>query len=176
MQIVLDVSFSDKISVDMNEMEPWERNLSTLAGDLLMEQWPREERPQQIDISLVFLTAEEIGNLNAQYRGLPEPTDVLSFPMWEEEGAFSPPSNWQMLELGDIVVCPSVVSSNAAEKGVPFEKELVLVIIHGLLHLIGFDHDTPEKERRMWDLQSKWLERALCMEGLLRVAFNPKEG
>lgn len=176
MQIVLDVSFSDKILADMHKMEPWKKALSSLADDLLMEQWPGEERPQQIAISLVFLTAEEIEDLNAQYRGLPEPTDVLSFPLWEEEGNFSPSSNWQMLELGDIVVCPSVVSSNAAEKGIPFEEELALVIIHGLLHLVGYDHDTPEKEKHMWDLQSKWLERALCMEGLLRVAFNPKEG
>jgi probable rRNA maturation factor len=93
--------------------------------------------------------------LNDMYRHVQEPTDVLSFPLWEEEGVFAPLASWSDLPLGDIVISPEYVRENAKRVGAGYEGELALVIIHGFLHLIGFDHDTDEREREMWEIQEK---------------------
>lgn len=121
---------------------------------------PEMERFPRVEASLVYVTPEEIQNLNAKYRDMDRPTDVLSFPLWEEEGVFVPPSfeGVEELVLGDIVVCPDVVNQQAMEAGVSALRETLLVVIHGFFHLIGFDHVTDEERERMWVLQ----EDTLC--------------
>lgn len=107
-----------------------------------------------VEISLTFMSADEIAALNGKYRETEGPTDVLSFPMWEaEDGAFQPPEDWEVLPLGDIVVCPEVVEKNAVDNGKTFEEEKALVIFHGVLHLTGCDHDTEERKADMWSRQ-----------------------
>ncbi|MEG1799913.1 MAG: rRNA maturation RNase YbeY, partial [Synergistaceae bacterium] len=69
-----------------------------------------------------------------------------------------PPSDWETLPLGDIMVCPDVVAKNASENNRTEEEETVLVISHGLLHLIGRDHDTEEREATMWREQDALVE------------------
>jgi probable rRNA maturation factor len=96
--------------------------------------------------------------LNEQYRGIDEPTDVLSFPLWEEEdGSFLLPSkDWDEVALGDIVICPRVVIDFARASEKELEEEIVLIYIHGLLHLLGYDHTTEEQEAIMWKKQEKY--------------------
>ena len=107
-----------------------------------------------IEVSLTFLNPQKMAEINGEYRDIAEPTDVLSFPMWESEsGDFIPPDDWEVLTLGDIMVCPDVVLKNAAENNRTFLEETVLVISHGLLHLIGRDHDNEERKNRMWEEQ-----------------------
>ena len=117
------------------------------------------------EISLVFAEKDEIAGLNLEYRDTEGPTDVLSFPMWEdEEGRFSPPEDWESLMLGDIIICPEVAGANAKENGVSAEKEIALLICHGFLHLLGFDHAEDDDREAMWKAQTLLLERFMKKE------------
>ncbi len=114
------------------------------------------ETTRNCEISLTFAEAERMAELNKKYRGGEGATDVLSFPLWENGcGVFEPPSDWESLPLGDIVVCPAVVAANAEESGESAEIETVLVICHGFLHLVGFDHASEEERADMWALQER---------------------
>ena len=109
-------------------------------------------------VALSFVSKAEIKNLNVRYRSVPEPTDVLSFPLWEEDGVFSPPPWQDELPLGDVVISPEFVRDNARSLGVGCDREMALVVIHGILHLVGFDHDTEERRTVMWDVQERLRE------------------
>lgn len=100
------------------------------------------------EITLVFLDKLAAKKLNWQYRQKDYPTDILSF-----EGA-APES------LGELVFCPEVLTKQAEEHGQSFQRELDLMMIHGVLHLLGFDHETsPEDDQKMTALQNEiWQE------------------
>lgn len=112
-----------------------------------------------VEISLSFLTKDDIAKVNADYRMINEPTDVLSFPMWESENAdFSPPDDWDILPLGDILLCPEIIERNAIDNSKKFKEELILVISHGFLHLIGYDHAADDARDIMWGKQDALVE------------------
>ena len=92
---------------------------------------------------------EESQALNAQYRKKDYPTDVLSFPMEEElpDGFY----------LGDIFICYPIAREQAQEGGITIEQELLTLMLHGIIHLAGFDHETDSGE--MLKLQEQLLER-----------------
>ena len=94
---------------------------------------------------------EEIATLNETYRGIQGPTDVLSFPTASDEGWVSAPG--MPVELGDIVISWPRVVEQAAEEGHEASAELGLLIVHGCLHLLGYDHLEPEDKQRMWARQ-----------------------
>lgn len=100
-----------------------------------------ESLARSTELALTLVTAERMAELNAEYMSKPGPTDVLSFPIEDfsagarQVGPEDPP-----LLLGDIVICPSVVRSNAVSAAVAFEDEMALMVVHGLLHLLGRDH------------------------------------
>jgi probable rRNA maturation factor len=118
----------------------------------------------ELSVSLSFVSPEDIKGLNARFRGLDEETDVLSFPLWEEEGRFSPPA-WDDLPLGDVVVSPVYISRSAGMGNMDYNSEIILVIVHGVLHLLGFDHDTEERRRGMWREQEALVREYLTMTG-----------
>ena len=109
----------------------------------------------EVEISVSFLDKVEMRELNKQHRGLDEPTDVLTFPLWEESGGFEPLACasplFSLLPLGDIVICPEETELEHASMA--RLEALCLVLAHGFLHLLGWDHDTPEKEKLMWERQ-----------------------
>lgn len=105
-----------------------------------------------VSVNISFVNEKEITRLNRQYRNLNEATDVLSF----EAGTVDPETG--KLLLGDIVICVPFVENQSEKLGNIFFNELKLMVIHGMLHLIGFDHDTIEKKSIMWNYQSKILE------------------
>lgn len=110
----------------------------------------------KVDIALTFLAPDKIQKINMQYRQVDAPTDVLSFPIWEDKnGKFMPPQDWEELPLGDLLVCPECVAKNANDNGKRFDQELALVLFHGMLHLCGYDHDTKERQAEMWQLQDE---------------------
>jgi probable rRNA maturation factor len=98
-----------------------------------------------------------IAALNEQWMDKTGPTDVLAFPMDElrpglvneepEEGV-----------LGDLVLCASVAARQAEEAGHPTRDEVELLTVHGILHLLGYDHAEPEEHREMFDLQGRLLD------------------
>ncbi len=108
--------------------------------------------------SLSFVDESTIQGLNLDYRGIDAPTDVLSFPLME--GTPMPavvPDGLQL--LGDVVIAPEIAARQALERGHTLDDELALLMAHGLLHLLGYDHDTPENKDRMWDQQAFLLSR-----------------
>ena len=120
------------------------------------------ENYAEAEVSLSFLDSAEMREVNKQYRGIDEPTDVLSFPLWEEEARFAPP-DFGMLPLGDIVIC----LEEAEREHTPMARmeAFCLVLAHGFLHLLGWDHDTPEKEKIMWERQELLKSKLLVATG-----------
>lgn len=107
--------------------------------------------PENVEISLSFVSMDEIRQLNRDYRGVDRPTDVLSFPMIEnfedyEEmlGGFG-----EALLLGDVVICLDKALQQAEEYGHSKEREIVYLFVHSVLHLLGYDHMTEEDKREM---------------------------
>jgi len=96
------------------------------------------------ELSLVIVCDEEIQCLNREYLGRDRATNVLSFPMQEGEGSGLHPDL-----LGDVVISADTAARDAAEAGTAFEEELCFLLVHGILHLVGFNHEgTSEEEAR----------------------------
>jgi len=98
---------------------------------------------------------DEVAELNATYRGIEGPTDVLSFPASADAGFIVAPD--VPPELGDIVISWPRVVEQAADEGHSAAEELTLLLVHGCLHLFGYDHMEPEQKRRMWARQDEIL-------------------
>jgi probable rRNA maturation factor len=104
------------------------------------------------ELAILFVDESAIEQLHVQWMDEPGPTDVLSFPMDElRPGTEDQPTPAGL--LGDIVVCPQVAIVQAEAAGHSVMDELQLLITHGLLHLLGFDHAEPEEEKEMFGLQ-----------------------
>ena len=104
------------------------------------------------DVAIILVDEGAMEALHVQWMDEPGPTDVLSFPMDElrpgTEGHLTPAGL-----LGDIVLCPQVADAQAQTAGHSLMDELIMLTTHGLLHLLGFDHATPDEEREMFGLQ-----------------------
>jgi probable rRNA maturation factor len=97
--------------------------------------------------------------LHERWMGEPGPTDVLAFPMDELDTARSPDEREPgPTLLGDVVLCPEYARRGARAAGHSLAAELELLTVHGVLHLLGYDHAEPEEEREMFALQAKLLE------------------
>lgn len=104
------------------------------------------------ELSLMFVDEAAIEQLHVQWMDEPGPTDVLSFPM-DELRPGRPDSKTPAGLLGDIVVCPQVAEEQAEAAGHSLEQEITVLVTHGMLHLMGFDHGTPDEEAEMFGLQ-----------------------
>lgn len=108
------------------------------------------------DVGIVFVDEDPMTELHIKWMDEPGPTDVLSFPMDElRPGTDENPSSEGV--LGDIVVCPQVAKKQAATAGHEPINEILLLVTHGMLHLVGFDHAEPEEEAEMFGLQKQIL-------------------
>jgi probable rRNA maturation factor len=104
------------------------------------------------DLSIVLTNDAQLRQLNRDYLGIDAPTDVLSFPASEmdpETGA---------KYLGDVLVSIPRAEGQAQTAGHPLEAELQLLVVHGVLHLLGYDHAEPEDKAKMWAVQAQVLE------------------
>ncbi|MDO5033959.1 MAG: rRNA maturation RNase YbeY [Actinomycetaceae bacterium] len=108
------------------------------------------------DLSILFIDPEPMEELHIKWLDLPGPTDVMSFPMDElrpgQPGQVTPPGI-----LGDIVICPQVAHKQALEAGHSSVEEMLLLTVHGMLHLLGYDHAEEEEKRVMFTLQRQLL-------------------
>lgn len=108
------------------------------------------------EMSILFVDEEAMEKLHVQWLDLPGPTDVMSFPMDElRPGTEQSPSAEGL--LGDVVICPQVAAAQAARGGHSTADETLLLLTHGILHLLGFDHEEPEDRAEMFGLQSQLL-------------------
>ena len=103
--------------------------------------------------TIVFVTPEEIHELNKQYRGVDRVTDVISFALEDAHDV----SLTDVRVLGDIYICIDRMKEQAIEYGHSETRELSFLTVHGLLHLLGYDHQTKEDEEIMFGLQRKIL-------------------
>jgi probable rRNA maturation factor len=116
------------------------------------------------ELSMLLVGSGVMADLHQRWMDLPGPTDVMAFPMDEaDEGGLvaggrpDSPSGGPAL-LGDIVLCPEVAREQAAAAGHAMLDELQLLTVHGVLHLLGYDHAEPAEEREMFALQDRILE------------------
>ncbi len=105
-----------------------------------------EEADPDSELSVLFVTRAHIRRLNARFAGDDRATDVLAFPMNEDA---EDDDDEDAYLLGDVVVCPEVAASNAATLGHSLEHEIDTLVVHGILHLLGYDHQGPEDRAQM---------------------------
>ena len=121
-----------------------ETRLSSLARHALAS----ENVAEHGELSILLVTSDHIRHLNARFADEDHPTDVLAFPMMEDEE--------DGMVLGDVVICPQVARVNAAARGHSLVRELDVLLVHGTLHLLGYDHHNKEEqagmERRLEEL------------------------
>ncbi len=117
-----------------------------------------------VEVSVKFTTDDEVRALNAAYRNKDKPTNVLSFPMIEPEMVeqLATAEAGEVL-LGDVVLARGVCASEAAEKGVPVEDHAAHLVVHGTLHLLGYDHETGDDDAETMEEAER---RALAGLGL----------
>lgn len=119
----------------------------------------------QAELSILLVDEQTMSSYHEKYMGEPGATDVLSFPMDE----LRPPGDGEEPPeglLGDIVLCPAVTRRQAAEHGRSAEAEAEYLLVHGLLHLLGYDHAAPEEKAEMFGLKdtilAAWAERSVA--------------
>jgi probable rRNA maturation factor len=146
----MSIEVSNESGVDVSETE-----LVSVARFVIakMEVNPAAE------LSMVLLDTAAMADLHMRWMDLPGPTDVMSFPMDELEPGGRPdaPEPGPAM-LGDIVLCPQFAADQAAAAGHSLGHELALLTVHGVLHLLGYDHGEPDEEREMFALQNELLE------------------
>lgn len=117
-----------------------------------------ESQPAGASLSIVITSDDTVRTLNRTYRQVDASTDVLSFAS-QEGGEFITPAE-EPPYLGDIVIALPTAQAQAAEAGHPLANELALLVVHGCLHLIGYDHADDDEQERMFAVQDEIL-RAL---------------
>lgn len=109
-------------------------------------------------VSLRFVSPTVMATINKQQRGKRTATDVLSFAVANEVQALTPTGVPR--ELGDLIVCPAYAAEEARRRGVDVREEYMRLIVHGVLHISGYDHDTHAAEERMFALQERLVSKA----------------
>ncbi|MGF1648692.1 MAG: rRNA maturation RNase YbeY [Kineosporiaceae bacterium] len=111
----------------------------------------------QAELSVLLVDPPTIASLHGRWLDDPEPTDVMSFPMDElRPGTEARPAGPGL--LGDVVLCPQVAAAQATARGHAPAEEVLLLTVHGVLHLLGYDHAEPEEEKVMVELQRTLLQ------------------
>jgi len=141
-----------------NEHEQILQDIKKLYDLALLE----TQKPNNIVVNLVDVTPEQIQELNKKHRGIDKVTDVLSFPMLESFDNFEDECDafTGMVDIGDIYINPERVKEQAEEYGHSYKREYCFLALHGMLHLLGYDHITADEERQMFALQKTILDKA----------------
>ena len=123
---------------------------------------------RDVEVSVRIVDADESRALNHEYRGKDKPTNVLSFPAGQIEGL---PDDVP-LQLGDIVVCASVVSDEAIEQHKAVADHWAHMLVHGTLHLMGYDHETDDEASEMEALETQILMKSGLKDPYLAAGQN----
>lgn len=107
------------------------------------------------ELSVLAVDESAMTSLHEQYLGLPGPTDVLAFPQDDVIAKGVPEDVEDQPEalLGDVVLCPAYAARSAQKQGHSLDAELDVLLVHGILHLLGYDHAEPDEEQEMFDRQ-----------------------
>ena len=158
------------------EADDWEQALpglqtaATQAAELALGEAGLD--PDAYSVAVLACDDARIAGLNAEFRGKPSPTNVLSWPAFPLAPAApgAPPNRPPVpptgspaagrLPLGDVAIALQTVAREADERGVPLKNHAIHLILHGCLHLLGYDHETPQDAELMEDLERRALARA----------------
>jgi probable rRNA maturation factor len=121
-----------------------------------------EGYPDDVEVTLLFVDEEEMASYNERFLSRDGPTDVLAFPVEELLPGVVPDHDPQgpPLMLGDVVIAPGYVRRQAEQHAVSFEDEMALMVTHGILHLLGYDHLDDEEAERMEGRERELLAKA----------------
>lgn len=142
----------------INNEYGYQEDYSYLDG-VIKRTLEKEEALNSI-FSIIFIDNEQIRKINATYRGIDRETDVISFAFEDAKDDFSLTKR----VLGDIYISIPKMQEQAKSYGHSEKRELAFLTVHGLLHLLGYDHQTPEEEEKMFGLQKEILDE----EGISR--------
>ncbi len=148
------------ITNEQDKMEipaDWEQKINEVAAICLRE----EQIPEEAEIDLLFVDNEAIREMNREYRGKDSATDVLSFPMYEPDEEIDDEDE---ILFGDIVISLERAQEQCEEYGHSLEREVMYLLVHGLLHLSGYDH-IEEDEKKVMRAQE---EKLLAVIGAIR--------
>ena len=146
--VLIDEDIEERLEAD------W---LRSIAEQLLTAQ----KASSDVELGLVITSQEKVQELNQKYLGRDEPTDVLAFymtPPAEETGNDLPPFVTPpdgMLHLGEVIISYPQAALQAEEHHHTIKKEIAILVIHGVLHLLGYDHEQPEQQRQMSDRETE---------------------
>lgn len=146
---VLVSNLQEEIAVD--------EQLIKIVEDVVTESLKSEGYSVEAEVSLIFVDDDYIQSLNAEYRGLDKPTDVLSFALNEGEEMVEAEEAEDL--LGDIVISLPTARRQAEEYGHSFQREVAYLTAHGSLHLLGYDHMTEEDKQMMREKEEGILGR-----------------
>lgn len=152
MSLVIDL----QVELPLNEAE--QESLSVIFKALRAA--ARAENLPPADVAVTVVDNEQIHALNKEYRQVDRPTDVLSFPLWEPGEDWVISEEEETVPLGDIVISYPKAKEQAEEYGHSIERELGFLAVHGFLHLLGYDHETAEEEKEMFQRQEEILQQA----------------
>lgn len=133
----MEPSVAEVFLANEQELPVDEARLAELARHVLAT----EDVEESAELSVLFVGSDHIRKLNARYAGDDYATDVLAFPMMDEEDG--------SLMLGDVVICPEIARANAEKVDHSLDRELEVLLVHGTLHLLGYDHQGPEDTSKM---------------------------
>jgi probable rRNA maturation factor len=141
-----DISFTNKTNEDIKELSVLEELIAFAAS---------HQKLNNIVFSIIFINDDEIHKMNKQYRNIDRATDVLSFAFEDSDDGFE---NNEMRVLGEIYISIDKAHEQAEAYGHSYLRELSFLMIHGFLHLLGYDHMNDEDEKEMFELQEVILD------------------
>lgn len=171
----IELEIDDEIINNMNEnTENDDKNDVVLKNDknlkliekiifLVLNEQGVYENTEKIYLSIQSVSSEEIKQINKEYRGVDNSTDVLSFPIFEREEIINIANEKiinkkiKEIEIGDIIICIDVVKKQAIEFETGIKREMLYMITHGVCHLLGFDHIDENDKIKMRALEEKVL-------------------
>ncbi|MBD8522076.1 rRNA maturation RNase YbeY [Lysinibacillus sp. FSL R7-0073] len=150
--MILTIDFTD----ETNEVAAQH---TELVEKLLQHAASVENIEPETEVSVTFVTNDTIQDINREYRGKDQPTDVISFALEElGEGEIAVTFEGMPRVLGDIIISTDRAKEQAEEYNHSFERELGFLAVHGFLHLLGYDHMEPEEEKVMFTKQDEILQ------------------
>ena len=149
---------------EWDSSRPWESLVRSAAEAAVAESaFPQlAEASRSVELSVRLASDEEVRGLNAHWRGKDKPTNVLSFPMAEHYQLEQSDDDGPAIMLGDLILAHGVCEREASEKGISVEQHATHLVVHGTLHLLGYDH---EAERDAADMEAREV-RALARLGI----------
>jgi probable rRNA maturation factor len=112
----------------------------------------------ECELSIKLVDEDTMARYHVEFLDLPGPTDVMSWPMDELRPGADDETEPPLGHLGDIALCPTVAAAQGSKAGHGTWAELELLTVHGILHLLGYDHAEPAEKAEMWDVQGRLLE------------------